>query len=155
MAAMKEAITFRPYSSLDRPCCLDMFDANCPQFFAPNEREDYATFLDSVVSQYQVCAIADRLVGAFGLIGQFSDVGALNWILLDPGVQGSGIGSLIMDRVVVLSQRSAYRRVNIAASHKSAPFFKKFGAEVIKTTPDGWGPGMHRVDMVLKMRGDA
>ena len=41
------------------------------------------------------------------------------------------------------------RPVSIAASHKSAPFFARFGARIVETTPDGWGPGMHRVDMEL------
>jgi hypothetical protein len=39
--------------------------------------------------------------------------------------------------------------IRIAASHRSAPFFARFGAETVRETPDGWGPGMHRIDMEL------
>jgi len=38
-------INFRPYSSNDRESCLSIFDANCPKYFATNERSDYAQFL--------------------------------------------------------------------------------------------------------------
>ena len=41
--------------------------------------------------------------------------------------------------------------IDIAASHLSAPFFKKFGAIEIKIIEDGWGKGMHRVNMKLKL----
>ena len=39
--------------------------------------------------------------------------------------------------------------IEIAASHKSAPFFAKFGATVTAHTVDGWGNGMDRIDMEL------
>ncbi len=33
----------------------ELFDANCPEFFAPNERLDYAEFLDSNLLGYELC----------------------------------------------------------------------------------------------------
>ena len=69
--------------------------------------------------------------------------------MLDPAAQGRGIGSGIMRRVSQAAREREMQTVNIAASHKSAPFFAKFGAEAMATTEDGWGPGMHRVDMLL------
>ncbi len=39
--------TFRPYQTADREACLGLFDANCPEFFAPNERADYVAFLET------------------------------------------------------------------------------------------------------------
>jgi len=39
--------------------------------------------------------------------------------------------------------------IDIAASHLSSPFFSKFGAITKNTIKDGWGIGMHRVDMEL------
>jgi hypothetical protein len=41
-------ITFRPYSNADCQACTDIFDANCPEFFAPNERQGYESFLENV-----------------------------------------------------------------------------------------------------------
>ena len=39
--------------------------------------------------------------------------------------------------------------IDIAASHLSAPFFTKFGASTLSETPNGWGQGMHKVDMEI------
>lgn len=130
---------------------MSIFDANCPEFFAPNERQEYQEFLESVPEEYEVCEVDGRLLGAFGLIGEGQDTKALNWILLDPQTQGMGVGSRIMDRVVQLGRTLEVRTVEIAASQKSAPFFARFGAITTSTSLHGWGPGMHRVDMVLSL----
>lgn len=147
---MNTTVAFRPYTPADREACLELFDANCPGFFAPNERNDYADFLDAEPKGYEACIVGDRLAGAFGLIAGSAQRMHLNWILLDPKFQGLGIGSAIMDRIATVAVASGIHVVDIAASHKSAPFFAKFGAVATATTHDGWGPGMHRVDMELR-----
>ena len=141
---------FRSWREEDREACLSIFDANCPDFFAPNERGDYATFLDDAPAGYEVCEIAGRVVGACGLIRHDDGSGSLNWILIDPDTQGSGIGSAMMERVVSLARSSGLASLNIAASHKSAAFFERFGAVVTERIADGWGPGMDRVNMTLR-----
>lgn len=130
---------------------MDIFDANCPEYFAPNEREEYERFLEEVHDDYEVCEADGRVCGAFGLFDDGQSVKALNWILLDPETQGIGVGSKIMERVENLGRASATKIVRIAASHKSAPFFARFGANTTSLTKDGWGPGMDRVDMELKL----
>ena len=42
-------------------------------------------------------------------------------------------------------------RVLIAASQHSGPFFAKFGAEQLDFIKDGWGDGMHKLDMILNI----
>jgi len=140
---------FRAYQPADEASCLALFDENCPAFFAPNEQDDYRDFLAGDVRRYEVCLIGDRVVGAFGVLPSIEGGLALRWILLSPNVQGQGIGSAIMARVLVALRGQGGGALQIAASHKSAPFFAKFGAREVVTTPDGFGPGMHRVDMVL------
>ena len=148
---MKYAISFRPWRHADRESCLSIFDANCPDFFAPNERSDYASFLDGAPVGYEVCIATGRIVGAFGLISHADEGVHLNWIMIDPRSQGMGIGSAIMQRVLSLASASGQSTIDIAASHKSAAFFARFGAVARTRTPDGWGPGMDRVDMTLSV----
>jgi GNAT superfamily N-acetyltransferase len=140
---------FRPYAAADLSQCLALFDANCPAYFAPNERTDYEAFLRNVPVHYTVGVVAGRVEGAFGLFMQERGGAALNWILLSPHVQGTGVGSQMMQRAVGEARRQGCRVIDIAASHKSAPFFARFGALQISETADGWGPGMHRIDMQL------
>jgi hypothetical protein len=61
--------TFRPYCPTDIDSCLDIFDANCPKYFAANERDEYRCFLDDVPTNYEVCEVDGQVLGAFGLLG--------------------------------------------------------------------------------------
>ncbi len=142
-------LAFRPYEPRDQRRCVAMFDANTPEFFSPNERVDYLAYLDGGAAGYRVCEEKGRVVGAFGLSQAAAQTRELNWILIDPGTQGQGIGSRMLERVVEDCRGSDTTILRIAASHRSAPFFERFGATVVRTTENGWGPGMHRVDMRL------
>ncbi len=148
---MTPPLDFRPYQSTDRTACLSLFDANCPEFFAPNERQDYVDFLADRSAHYQVALLEDRIVGAFGVLPDEPQGVALRWILLSPEWQGQGLGARIMTGAVGLARSHGAATLYIGASHRSAPFFAKFGAYPTATIPDGWGPGMHRVDMLLKV----
>jgi GNAT superfamily N-acetyltransferase len=138
---------FRPYRLTDRPACLAIFDENCPAYFALNERDDYCAFLDSRLEHYRVCVLDDRIVGAYGLYPVAGGGTALHWILLAPSAQGLGLGSIIMSRVFDDVRAQGRFPLYISASHKSAPFFARFGAIETSRVMDGWGPGMHRVEM--------
>ena len=148
---MAPTVTFRGYLSTDKAACLELFDANCPEYFAPNERKDYENFLEANPENYELCFVSGPLVGAFGLMHDGARDRNLRWILLEPSSQGLGIGAMIMERVILNASESGARVVNIAASHKSAPFFAKFGSTKVTVTANGWGPGLDRVDMVLKL----
>ena len=149
---MAAHVIFRSYSRSEREACLSLFDANCPEYFAPNERNDYANFLDTNPAGYELCIVNDQVVGAFGLIVNNTLRRSLKWIMLNPQSQGLGIGSAVMARVSTLAIAAKLEAVDIAASHKSAPFFAKFGAVTTGIIQDGWGPGMHRVDMALSIQ---
>ena len=144
-------ITFRPYRDADRQACISIFDANCPEFFAPNERQEFEEFLERISGGYEVCEVDGEVLGAFGLFVDSENMKTLNWILLDPQTQGIGVGSMIMERVIQMGRTTQTKAVKIAASHKSAPFFARFGASTTSLTKNGWGPGMDRVDMELPL----
>ena len=146
---MNTSIEFRPYRPADKADCLAIFDANCPAYFAPNERDDYEEFLGDCGERYEICLCSGKIGGAFGLFFGPGNKASLNWILLNPSLQGRGIGRSVMKRIQAQASGGGAQLILIAASHKSAPFFARFGAREIDTTRDGWGPGMHRVDMEL------
>lgn len=150
--AGQEGMRFRAWSPKDREACLALFDANCPEAFAPNERAEYEAFLDAAHGGYEVCEVEEEgrvvVAGAFGLLRDDARL-SLRWILLDPAVQGRGLGGAMVRRAVELAGEAGADAIAIAASHRSAPFFVKFGACVLRETRDGWGRGMHRVDMSL------
>ncbi len=143
---------FREWRPEDRAACLALFDENCPEFFAPNERSDYEAFLDGVGAAYRVGEIEGKVTAAYGLLPSGDPtVLRLNWIMVARRAHGAGVGRAIMAEVVTDAQALRAHRVEIAASHKSAPFFARFGALETGRTENGWGPGMHRVDMILSV----
>ncbi|MBW3694902.1 N-acetyltransferase [Vibrio sp. T187] len=148
---MPNSIRFRAYSPSDKESCLRIFDNNCPLYFAENERKDYEDFLDGNPVGYEVCIGNGDIVGAFGLCGSAQRFRDLNWILIDQNVQGMGVGSKFMTRAINTAERLNIEQIKIAASHLSAPFFAKYGAIEICKIENGWGPGMHRIDMELNL----
>ncbi|KZX60716.1 hypothetical protein A3709_00500 [Halioglobus sp. HI00S01] len=140
---------FRAFQRSDEAACLAIFDDNCPMFSAPYEREDYLAFLRSAGTGYEVCTEGETTVGAYGIYSQSGQEASLNWILLSPHHQGSGLGSAIMTRAIAAARQHGASAITIAASHKSAPFFARFGANFLSELEHGWGPDMHRVEMTL------
>jgi GNAT superfamily N-acetyltransferase len=145
---MAEAYSFRPYAASDREACFRIFDANCPESFAPNERADLSEFLRAPPAGYEVALAGDRVVGAFGVFPE-ADGPHLRWIMLAPEAKGRGLGRQMIARAQAAVRARGEKRLHLATSHVADAFFAKLGAVEIRRTPDGWGPGMHRVDMVL------
>jgi GNAT superfamily N-acetyltransferase len=143
---------FEPCHARHKGGCLALFDANCPTYFAANERADYEAFLDDLDGNYWVRLQGSTAIAAFGLtdgarIGHLS----LNWIMVHPEFHGGGLGRSIMTAVEMHARAAGAELVDIAASHLSAPFFARFGAREVGQIADGWGPAMHRVDMELRL----
>lgn len=144
-------IAVRGYVAEDRAACLALFDRNCPSHFAPDERADFARYLTASSSDYRVCERAGVIVGAFGVATSSAGQARLNWIMVDRVAHGGGIGAAIMDEACTIARRDGATAIHIAASHLSASFFARLGARQTGHIDDGWGPGMHRVDMVLEL----
>jgi len=149
---MAGALSFRPYHASDRDACFAIFDANCPDFFAPNERADLVEFLGVPPAGYEVAVDDTGVVGAFGVLREPAGL-CLRWIMIAPAAQGRGLGRVMLERAVAIVREAQGRELHIATSHKSEAFFAKFGAIETGRITDGWGPGMHRVDLVLPVAG--
>ena len=144
-------VTIKNYSRDSRDACLALFDKNCPEYFAPNERADYENFLNNNPTGYQLCTKDDKLIGVFGLFNKEPNVSRLEWIMISPNARGIGLGSIIMNRVLDQAKNENYAVIHIATSHVAYKFFEKFGAVIVKKTLNGWGSDMHKFDMELHL----
>ncbi len=145
------ALSFRAYTGSDYDHCLSLFDENCPEFFAPNEKADFEDFLKQTTQGYEVCLLDGHIAGAFGTFIQGPTLAKIDWILLARQAQGSGIGSLIMDRVIAQVKALDCKQLSIATSHKAYRFFESKGAVIVSREEHGWGPNMHKIDMLLDL----
>lgn len=147
---MTQTIDFKPYQSEDFSACMALFDDNCPSHFAPNEKADYQAYLEQLPEDYYIAYQGKKPLAAFGfLLNHTSKRGQITWIMVAKSTQGTGIGRQMMDKSRQLGLAADMEIVDIAASHLSAPFFARFGAKALNHIADGWGPGMHRIDMEL------
>ena len=145
-------LRMRPFRPDDADACLALFDANCPAYFAANERVDFQEFLEQDLQDFLVVEFGAAIAGCFGITTSGDPSKArLNWIMIDPAVQGQGLGAKIMSRAHSLALGLQAKCLDIAASQYSAPFFARYGATESQRTRDGWGPGMDRVDMQLEI----
>lgn len=147
---MVSPLSFEPYSPIFRDACMALFDGNCPKFFAPCERKEFITFLSETKTGYYVVLAQDVVVAAFGVSysdGQWS----LRWIMVDSERHGQGTGDMAMHKAIEIARNAGGSTLHIAASHVSALFFERFGAERVHYTLNGWGEGMHRIDMELPL----
>ena len=118
----------------------------------PNERSDYASFLRSPPDCYKLGLSQGRLVAAFGVdIKHQAGRARITCIMVCPDSKGLGVGAKMMHYALKILRGKSVDVVEIAASHLSEQFFSKFGALRVGLKKDGWGQGMHRVDMELHL----
>ena len=61
---------------------MNLFDTNCPSFFAPNERAEFESFLADLPMGYLLCLHDGSIVGAFGITAEEKGPRTrLNWII--------------------------------------------------------------------------
>ncbi|MEX2964643.1 GNAT family N-acetyltransferase [Microbulbifer sp. TYP-18] len=139
------------YKSEYREICRSIFLKNVPDFFAENEESPFLEFLDSAPSIYRIVLLDQEVIGSFGVTEiMVGEAGRISWIMLDPAKQGVGAGRYMIDECLSIANDYKLGALKISASHLSEAFFKYFGASREGFVKDGWGKGMHRVDMLLQ-----
>ena len=146
-------ITFSPYEPTWFDACQALFESNCPAFFASEERQDYEDFLLSQRRHYFVGLNHGRVVCAFGYGAGTDDAPSLHWIMVDPSHKGRGLGNAMMQQYIGFLVQNRRSRGAIATSQHAESFFLRYGANRLAFAENGWGAGMHRIDMTLPISG--
>lgn len=144
--------SFRSFQPVDVAACTALFDANCPRFFAESERPAYAEFLRGRPAGYHVCVIDGKVVGAFGIRATGEKKARVNWVIVDPQLHGSGIGSKMIKHAKEIAVNDLKcAMIEVCATHKSAPFFARFGAHSVATRRTAVNDGTLEVDMEMPL----
>ena len=163
---LKSVLRFRPYHPTDLQACLSIFDGNTPTFFHASERREYERFLEQERHEfadalpYFVLESEARIVACGGV--------SLNWLLEPNSSRTAGLtwGMVARDSHGQgwgrknLEQRLHWLRVHhpetqaviLDTTPAVQGFFERFGFQALKRIPDGYGPGIDRVDMRLELR---
>ena len=147
----------RRYEDRDLAACLAVFDSNVPKFFAPHEREGFASFLGELeryAVQYFVLVDGpdprSRVVACAG-VGRREDEARMCWGIVDAAHQGEGLGRLLLLLRLVRGAELGARRAGLDTIPSVAPFFEREGFVITGGEDDHYGPGIHRRDLLLML----
>ena len=145
----------RAYQAADRNACLALFDGNTPRFFTPEERADFARFLerDAAGWSFQVIEQHDRIVACGGYaVGEDGTTAHLCWGMVDRDRHRRGLGRMLTQaRLRAAAAHPGLTQVHLDTSQHSHPFYASLGFETCRVQPDGYGPGLDRYDMTLTL----
>jgi GNAT superfamily N-acetyltransferase len=145
------ALALAPFTSADRDACLAAFDSNVPKYFLPNERAEYASFLDAPAGEYFVVRREGEVVGCGG-VARRADEGNLCWGIVHASLHRHGIGSVMIRHRLEIARRWRLDRVRIHTSQHTEEFFARAGFLRAACEKDGFGPGLDRVTMLIVLR---
>lgn len=149
-------VTCRSYVPGDLSACLAIFDSNVPTFFAPGEREEFRAFLDDVDAgdrPYLVLTRAGMVIACGGLMVEANARRAgLAWGMVDRAWHGQGLGTcLTRARLELARAIPDLAELTLATSQHTRRFYAGFGFIAAKVIPDGFGAGLDRWDMTLRL----
>ena len=146
----------RPYLPSDLAACLAIFDSNVPRYLAAEERPDYLEYLDSVNAvdrPYQVLTRQNSVIACGSLIVDSETREArLAWGMVDRSLHRQKLGTALTQARLALARTTpGIARVGLETSQHTFEFYRKFGFEVAKVTPDGLAAGLDSYEMVLHL----
>ena len=149
-------IISRPFISEDSPACLSIFDSNVPLFFSPEERAEFSDHLenlDALTTPYIVLVRGDAVVACGGLTVDITrQKASLSWGMVDRALHGQRLGSILTQARLTLARSiSGLAEIELSTSQHTHGFYEGFGFMLSTVTPSGFGPGLDRWDMTLKL----
>jgi N-acetylglutamate synthase-like GNAT family acetyltransferase len=141
----------RPYGATDFDAVVEILQSNTPEFFAPSELDEFTAFLRAPQSELVVATSADREVVGFGAAYCRSAIeGGLAWGMVHRRWHRKGVGRALLDARIARRWAQAVTQIRVHTSQHSAGFFRQAGFAEIAVTPDGFGPGIDHVTMLLQ-----
>jgi GNAT superfamily N-acetyltransferase len=151
----------RKYESEDRAACLAIFESNLPQYFDPSERADLETWLNgqdqgvlayknTSAERYYVLESDNAIVACGGYyLAKTASRANLCWGMVDGASHLKGFGRQLLEfRLQEIESKFPDYSISMDTSQHTIPFFEKMGFVVVKITPNGYGAGLDRYDLV-------
>lgn len=152
-------ISIQLYTALHRQGCKDAFASNVPQFFTPDEVNQFDEWLDYLEgkldlypgdsNQYYVILHHQMVIacGGFGY-SPSTNQAILAWGLVHNNYHRKGIGSTLLSyRLNKIGKLYPSAVLILDTTQHSYPFFERHGFVIEKITKDSYAPGMDRYDM--------
>lgn len=146
-------LQIRKYVSTDQSTLIKLLRQNTPKYFAPDEEEDFITYLDSEVEDYFVIEYDNHVIGAGGINYKSNGtVGLISWDIISSQFQGMGVGSVLLShRLDILQSKSKINQIIVRTTQHVYPFYEKHGFELVETSKDYWAIGFDLYHMEINI----
>lgn len=134
----------RPFKISDKKQLVEIFTLNTPNFFAPEEVNDFEDYLEQQSDTYFTIEYQNKIVGGIGCYVKESDKsGRITWIFFHPNSSGHGLGTQAVEHcLTILKLDPRVEKLVVTTSQLAYNFFDKFGYDLVKTEKDHWGKGL-------------
>jgi len=144
--------SIREYRPTDREGCVSVFETNLPKFFQPEELAEFKQFLEELPGPYLVMVDTEGIVagcGGYALLDG-SETADLCWGMVRQGLHGQGLGRRLTKARIEGARRDlSVSRIALHTSQHTRGFYEEMGFRMTEMRRDGYGPGLHRCDMLL------
>lgn len=140
----------REYSLRDKAACLTLFDSNVPQYFMPNERNEFIQWLDKTDrAAYYVMIQKEEIVACGGIYVDWDrQATGLAWGMVHHSRHKQGLGKVLtIHRLETMNEQFPGLDQYLETSQLTEAFYLKFGFETIERIKDGFGPGLDNCKM--------
>ena len=137
------SFTIRTYKEEDKKNLIKIFRLNTPQFFAPEEEEDFKNYLEDEIEHYFVLESKNQLVGSGGVnFIHNGKIAKISWDILHPEFQGEGMGTeLLKFRLNFIVSNFSITKIRVRTSQFAFTFYDKNGFELQEIIKDYWAKG--------------
>lgn len=139
------------YQEEDKRLLLDIFKANTPKYFLPNEINWFSDYLDNEIEQFFVVKAEDKIIGCGGINTiKEEGIGIISWGMIHPDYHKKGAGKALLEyRLEVLRSMKNIHTIRVRTAQHTYGFFEKFGFKTTKFEKDFWGPGLDLYEMII------
>ena len=153
---MNNSITIREYKSIDKSSVMNLIRLNTPEYFAPEEENDFSNYLDNERELYYVLLFNEKIVGCGGInFAENKTIGKISWDILHPEYQGKSLGTRLLEyRIEKLESIKSVQKITVRTSQIAYQFYEKQGFELKEIKKDYWAKGfdMYKMEYLYPKR---
>ncbi len=132
------------YNAIHKNEVIQLLRLNTPKYFAPEEANEFSTFLDQQIELYYIMLFDDIIIGCGGI--NFTDnhtTAIMTWAMIHPEYQGKGFGSKLMShRLEKINTMPNIRKICVRTAQLTYKFYQKQGFVLLDTKKDYWAKGL-------------
>lgn len=144
----------REYAETDKTTVIDLLQLNTPQYFAPEEEQDFIEYLEKHREDYFVVENNGEIIGAGGI--NYLDEGKIariSWDVFHPKAQGKGWGTKLAEyRIAQIKTNPEVTAICVRTSQKAFKFYSKSGFVLQEIIPDYWAKGFDLYSMEIRVK---